>query len=61
MMTSSIGNIFGVTDPVCGEFSDNFPAQMTVTRSFDVLYDLRLNNGWVNNREAGDLRRHRGH
>ena len=29
--------------------------------SFDVFFDLRLNNGWVNYREAGDLRRHRVH
>ena len=32
--------------------------------SFDVFYDLRLNKrikGWVNNGEAGDLRRHRAH
>ena len=28
---------------------------------FDVFFDPRLNNGWVNNREAGDLRRHRDH
>ena len=35
-----------------------FPAQRPVTRSFDVFFDPRLNNGWVNNREAGDLRRH---
>ena len=38
-----------------------FPAQRPVTRSFDVFFDLRLNNGWVNNPEAGDLRRHRAH
>ena len=43
--------------PVTGEF----PTQSPVTRSFDVLFDLRLNNGWVNNRDAGDLRRHRAH
>ena len=43
--------------PVHGEF----PAQRPMMRSFDVFFDLRLNNGWVNNREAGDLRRHRGH
>ena len=29
-----------------------FPTQRPVTRSFDVFFDLRLNNGWVNNREA---------
>ena len=42
--------------PVSGEF----PAQRPVTRSFDVLFDLRLSKR-VNNREAGDLRRHRAH
>ena len=40
--------------PVTGEF----PAERPVARSFDVFFDLRPNNGWVNNREAGDLRRH---
>ena len=34
----------------------NSPPQRPVTRYFDVLFDLRLNNGWVNNRYAGDLR-----
>ena len=43
--------------PVTGEF----PAQRSVTRSFDVFFDLRLNKSWVNNREAGDLRRYRAH
>ena len=43
--------------PVTGEF----PAQRPVTWSFDVFFDLRLNNGWANNREAGDLRPHRAH
>ena len=60
MMTSSNGNIFRDTRPLCGEFTDpgEFPAQSPVTRSFDVFFDLCLNDGWVNNREAGDLRRH---
>ena len=39
MMTSSNGNIFRVTGPLCGEFT----AQKSVTRSFDVFFDLRLN------------------
>ena len=44
--------------PVAGEF----PTQISVTRSFGVFFDLRLEkNAWVNNREAGDLRRHRAH
>ena len=49
--------------PLCEEFTGpgEFPAQKPVTRSFDVFFDLCLNNGWVNNHEAGDLRRHRAH
>ena len=45
MMTSSNGNIFRVTGPLCGEFTgpDEFPAQRPVTQSFDVFFDLRLN------------------
>ena len=45
MMTSSNGNIFRVTGPLCGEFTGpgEFPTQRTVTRSFVVFFDLRLN------------------
>ena len=43
--------------PVPGEF----PTQRPVTRSFDVFFDLARINGWVNNDEAGDSRRHRAH
>ena len=45
MMTSSNGNIFRVTGPLCGEFTGpgEFPTQRPVTRSFDVLFDLHLN------------------
>ena len=45
MMTSSNGNIFRVTGPLCGEFTGpgEFPPQRPVTRSFDVFFDLRLN------------------
>ena len=44
-MTSSNGNIFRVTGPLCGEFTGpgEFPAQKPVTRSFDVFFDLRPN------------------
>ena len=44
MMTSSNGNIFRVTGPLCGEFTGtgDFPAQRPETRSFDVFFDLRL-------------------
>ena len=50
LLTLCVGN-----SPVTGEF----PTQRPVTRSFDVFYDLY--KGWVNDREAGDLRRHRTH
>ena len=44
-MTSSNGNIFRVTVPLCGEFTGpgEFPTQRPLTRSFDVFFDLRLN------------------
>ena len=38
-----------------------FPLQSPVTRSFDVFFICAWINGWVNNREAGDLRRNRAH
>ena len=59
MMTSSNGNIFRVTGPLCVEFPGEFPTERPVTRNFDVFFDLRLNK--VNNGEAGDLGRNRGH
>ena len=43
--------------PVTGEF----PAQRPVTRSFDDYLVCDWINRWGNNREAGDLRRHRAH
>ena len=45
MMTSSNGNIFRVTGPLCGEFTGpgEFPTQRPVTGSFDVFFDQRLN------------------
>ena len=45
MMTSSNGNIFRVTGPLCGEFTGpgEFPTQRPVTRNVDVFFDLRLN------------------
>ena len=45
--------------PVTGEF----PSQRPETRSFDKMIYLICDwtNDWVNNRYAGDLRRHRTH
>ena len=46
MMTSSNGNIFRITGPLCGEFTGpgEFHTQRPVTRGVDVVSDLRLNN-----------------
>ena len=54
MMTSSNGNIFRVTGPLCGEFTGpgEFPTQRPVTRSFDVFFDLRLNK-WLDKQPWG--------
>ena len=45
MMTSSDKNIFRVTGHLCGEFVGHrwIPTQRPVRRSFDVFFDLRLN------------------
>ena len=68
MMTSSNGNIFRVTGPLCGEFTGpgEFPSQRPVTRSFDVFFDLCLNKrlskqpwGWWFETPSLSLWRHR--
>ena len=62
MMASSNANIFRVTGHLCREFTGEFPTQRPVTWSFDVfLCSVPRINGWVNNGEAGDLRRHSTH
>ena len=63
MMTSSNGNIFRVTGPLCG----NSPVPVNSPHKGQWRGALMFTlicvwiNGWVNNREAGDLRRYRGH
>ena len=64
IMTSSNGNIFRVTGPLCGEFIG--PQWIPRTKASDAklwyfLWSAPEKNGWVNNGEAGDLRRHRAH
>ena len=68
MMTSSNGNIFHVTGPLCGEFTGpgEFPTQRPVTRSFDVFFDVRLikrlskhSRGWWFETLSHPLWRHR--
>ena len=62
MMTSSNGNIFRVTGPMCGEFIGHWGIPLTKASDAELwFFDLPWINGWVNNREAGDLRRHRTH
>ena len=64
MMKSSNGNIFHVTGPLCGEFTGpgEFPQHKGQWRGA-LMFTLICVwiNGWVNNHEAGDLRRYRVH
>ena len=57
MMTSSNGNIFRVTGHLCGKFTG--PRWISRTKASDA--ELWCFLDWVNNREAGDLRRQHGH
>ena len=61
MMTSSNGNIFRVTGHLREEFTWDWLIlhKKLVTQSLDVSLISAWINGWVNNGEAGDLRRHR--
>ena len=63
MMTSSNGNIFSLLAICAGIHRSpvNSPHKGQLTHSFDVFFDLRLNDGWVNNREAGDLKGYHAH
>ena len=62
MITSSNGNIFRVTGPLCGEFTGhrwipNTKSQWRGTLMFFFFFICAWIKVWVNNREAGDLRR----
>ena len=63
MMTSSNGNIFRVTGHLCGEFTGPrwipHKGQWRGALMFSLI--CVWINDWVNNREAGDLRRYRAH
>ena len=61
MMTSSNGNIFRVTGPMWGKLAGHRWIPHTKTSDAELWCFLRSEpwlNGCVNNREAGDLRRH---
>ena len=64
-MTSSNENIFHVTGPLWGEFTGDRWIALTKTNDVELwcfLWSMpEKKNGWGNNRDAGDLRRHRAH
>ena len=64
MMTTSNGNIFRVTGPLCWEFTGHrlvppLKYQWRGALMFSLI--CVWTNGWVINRDAGDLRRHCAH
>ena len=62
MMTSSNGNIFRVTGHLCAEFTPvNSPHKGQWRGALIFTLICARINGRLNNREAGDLRRHRAH
>ena len=63
VITSSNGNIYRVTGPLCGEFTGHrwFPLAKASDAELWCFFICAWINGWINNREAGDWRRHRAH
>ena len=64
MITSSNGHIFRITGPLCGEFTGHRWIPHTKASDTEIwcfLWSVPWINSWVNNRQAGDLRRHRAH
>ena len=56
--------LFRLTSPLCGEFTGhpvNSPHKGQWRRALMFSLICPWTNGWVNNRETGDLRRHRAH
>ena len=63
-MTSSNGNIFRVTGPLCGEFTGHRWIPLTKASDAELwcfLWSTPRINVSANNRETGDLRRHRSY
>ena len=60
LMTLSNGNIFRVTGPLCVEFTGQRWIPLTKASDAELLCFL-WSASWINNRQAGDLRRHRAH
>ena len=59
MMTSSNGNIFGITGSLCGDLTGHRKGQWRGALMFSFI--CAWMNGWINNRKASDLWRHRAH
>ena len=62
MMTSSYGNIFRVTGPLCGWFTGYRWIPLIKASDAELWFFVcswKKINDWINNGEAGDLRRHR--
>ena len=53
-------DIFRVTDHLCEEYTGHRWIPLTKASNAE-LWCFLWTNGWVNNRDAGDLRRHRAH
>ena len=56
--------IFRVTGPLCVEFTGHWWIPLTKAGAAELwcfLWSGPEKNGWVNNRDAADLRRHRSH
>ena len=63
-MTSSNGNIFRITGPLCREFAIHRWTLRTKASDAELwcfLWSAPWINVWINNREAGDSKRHRTH
>ena len=58
-MTSSHGNIFRVTGPLCGEFTGHLWIPLKKSQWLGAMFSLIC--AWINSREAGDLRRRCAH
>ena len=58
------GNIFRITGPLCGQLTGQRWLHLTKASDAElwcILWSAPWINSWVNNRGAGDLRRHRAH
>ena len=62
MVTSSNENIFRGAGSVCGEFTGHRWIPLTKASNAELCFFICVwTNDWLNNRDAGDLRRDRAH